>query len=169
MGPPLVVVMGVSGVGKTVVGEAVAARWAVEYADGDEFHSPHSVAKMTGGTPLSDADRVPWLRRIGGWLHERVAVGGVVSCSALRRSYRALLVEAAPSTCFLQLTAEVELIRSRLEGREHFMPPALLETQVRTLEPLAVDEVGVALDASQSVEAIVAEFVEWRESGRAGR
>ena len=100
----LVVVMGVSGAGKTTVGTALAARLGVPYADGDGFHAPDSVAKMARGEPLDDVDRVPWLDAIADWLRAHADRGAVVSCSALRRAYRARLSAAAPATTYLHLT-----------------------------------------------------------------
>jgi gluconokinase len=144
--PPLVVVMGISGVGKTTTGRELADRFGVEYADGDDFHPPANVAKMSSGIPLSDDDRWPWLRSIGAWLAEHDERGGVVSCSALRRAYRDVLVKAAPRAFFLHLVVDPDLIRERMRHREHFMPLSLLESQVRSLEPLQPDENGVVVD-----------------------
>ena len=108
--PPLVVVMGISGVGKSAVGHELADRFSLDYADGDDFHSEANIAKMSAGTPLTDEDRWPWLADIGVWLHEHVAAGGVISCSALKRAYRDVLVDAAPRTYFLHLTGDHDLI-----------------------------------------------------------
>ena len=159
MQPPLVVVMGISGVGKSVVGHALADRFSLEYADGDDFHSEANIAKMSAGTPLTDDDRWPWLDDIGRWLADHDKVGGVISCSALRRAYRDVLVAAAPRTQFLHLTGDHELIRSRMEHREHFMPSSLLVSQEETLEPLQDDEDGWALDIAPEPEQIVNQFV----------
>ena len=157
--PPLVVVMGVSGVGKTAVGQALAARLAVAYADADDLHDPASVEKMRDGTPLTDADRLPWLERVGGWLRTHERVGGVMSCSALRRAYRDVLVGEAPSARFLHLTADEAVLRARMTGRSHFMPATLLASQLATLEPLALDEPGLEVDAAQPVQAVVEEWL----------
>jgi gluconokinase len=143
---PLVVVMGVSGSGKTTVGTALAERLGVPYAEADDFHPPENVAKMASGVPLTDADRVPWLDSIAAWLKARDGEGGVVTCSALRRAYRDRLRRAAPELFFLHLDGSPELIGERLAGREdHFMPPALLRSQFETLEPLDPDEAGAAV------------------------
>ncbi len=155
----LVVVMGVSGVGKTAVGEALAARLGVAYADADDFHTPASVAKMSAGTPLTDDDRLPWLQRVGHWLRGQGSTGGVVSCSALRRGYRQVIREEAPTACFLHLSADEEVLRARMTGRQHFMPPSLLTSQLQTLEPLAEDEPGVEVDAAQPVADVVEEYL----------
>jgi gluconokinase len=151
--------MGVSGVGKTAIGRALAERLGVPYADADDLHPSANVEKMRAGTPLTDEDRLPWLRRVGQWLHEHAETGGVASCSALRRDYREVLVASAPTVCFLHLTAEEEVLRERMTGRRHFMPPALLTSQLRTLEPLEPDEPGLEVDAGQPVCAAVEEFL----------
>ena len=156
---PLVVVMGISGVGKSAIGHELADRFSLDYADGDDFHSAANIAKMSAGTPLTDEDRWPWLKEIGVWLHEHDATGGVISCSALKRAYRDVLVEAAPRTCFLHLTGDHELIKSRMEHRDHFMPTSLLESQEKTLEPLQDDENGWAFDITPSPAEIVDAFV----------
>ena len=158
-GPRLVVVTGVSGVGKTAVGRALAARLGVPYADADDLHPSANVAKMRSGVPLTDEDRRPWLDSVGAWLADHASTGGVVSCSALRRRYRDVLVAAAPSAVFLHLTADAEVLRARMTGRRHFMPPGLLDSQLQTLEPLEPDEPGTAVDAGQSVEDVVAKFL----------
>jgi len=157
--PPLVVVMGVSGVGKTAVGRELAERVAVEYADGDDFHPQANVERMRSGLPLTDADRGPWLRAVAGWLADHDGTGGVMSCSALRRSYRQVLVAAAPRTSFLHLSGDLGLIRSRMEGRVHFMPVTLLQSQLEALEPLGEDEDGVALPATASPAEIVTAYL----------
>ncbi len=156
---PLVVVMGISGVGKSVVGHAIADRLGVAYVDGDDFHSEANIAKMAGGTPLTDEDRWPWLDDIGAWLAGRGAAGGVVSCSALRRVYRDVLATAAPTVTFCHLVGDHDLIRSRMEHREHFMPSSLLTSQEATLEPLEPDERGWVFDITPSPEQIADEFL----------
>jgi len=156
---PLVVVMGISGVGKSAVGHELADRFGLDYEDGDAFHSEANIAKMSAGTPLTDEDRWPWLADIGTWLAAHATDGGVVSCSALKRAYRDVLTEAAPSTVFLHLTGDHELIKSRMESRDHFMPTSLLESQEKTLEPLQDDEAGWAFDITPSPDEIVDEFV----------
>ncbi len=157
---PLVVVMGISGVGKSVVGHEIADRFELDYADGDDFHSEANIAKMSAGTPLTDDDRWPWLEDIGRWLADHDASGGVISCSALRRAYRDVLVSAAPRTQFLHLIGDHDLIKSRMEHRDHFMPASLLESQEKTLEPLQDDETGWALDITPKPAEIVDQVVE---------
>ncbi|MFD8263817.1 gluconokinase [Streptomyces griseoluteus] len=153
--PQVVVVMGVAGTGKTTIGPLLAARLGVPYAEGDDFHPQANIDKMSAGTPLEDADRWPWLDAIGRWAHGRSGLGGVVSSSALKRSYRDRLRAEAPGVVFVHLTGSRELIESRMSQRQgHFMPTALLDSQFATLQPLQADEAGVAVDVSGSPEEI---------------
>ncbi|HEX2290192.1 MAG TPA: gluconokinase [Pseudonocardiaceae bacterium] len=153
--PHVVVVMGVAGTGKTTIGPLLAARLGVPYAEADDFHPPANIAKMSAGTPLTDEDRRPWLDAIGDWAHGRAGLGGVVSCSALKRSYRDRLRAAAPGVVFLHLTGDRALIEDRMSHRQgHFMPTALLDSQFATLQPLEADEAGVGVDVSGSPEEI---------------
>ncbi|WP_181805791.1 gluconokinase [Streptomyces shenzhenensis] len=157
--PHVVAVMGVAGTGKTTIGPLLAARLGVPYAEGDDFHPPANIAKMSAGHPLDDADRWPWLDAIGAWAHGRER-GGVVSCSALKRAYRDRLRAAAPGLVFLHLTGDRQLIEDRMSHRRgHFMPTALLDSQFATLQPLEEDEAGVAVDISGSPEEITARAV----------
>ncbi|MFI0941885.1 gluconokinase [Streptomyces sp. NPDC021020] len=142
----VVVVMGVSGSGKSTVGGLLAERLGVEYAEADDFHPAGNIAKMAAGQPLDDADRAPWLDAIAAWIAGRGGRGGVVSCSALRRRYRDRLRGAADGVFFLHLDGTPELIGSRLAARtEHFMPAGLLGSQFEALEPLDADEPGAAV------------------------
>ncbi|MDT0268397.1 gluconokinase [Streptomyces sp. DSM 44915] len=154
-----VVVMGVSGVGKTTVARPLAERLGVPFAEADDFHSPANIAKMSAGTPLTDEDRQPWLEAIGGWLRERRADGdgAVVTCSALRRRYRdTLRAEAGGDVFFVHLTGSPALVGERIGQRtDHFMPPALLDSQLATLEPLEEDELGTALDVHPGPDRLV--------------
>ena len=155
--------MGVSASGKSTVGAALAQRLRVPFVDADSLHPPANIAKMTAGQPLDDDDRYPWLERVGQWLAEDPD-GGVVSCSALKRKYRDQLRAHSPDIEFVYLRGTPELIERRLATRSgHFMPAALLRSQFATLEPLAVDERGITIDAAQDVEAIVEEFAERTE------
>lgn len=143
---PVVVVMGVSGSGKSTVGGLLAERLGVPYAEADDFHPPANIAKMAAGHPLDDSDRVPWLDAIAAWITARDGLGGVVSCSALKRRYRDRLRVDAPGLFFLHLDGSPELIAARLAARmEHFMPPGLLRSQFDALERLEPDEAGVVL------------------------
>jgi gluconokinase len=161
-----VVVMGVSGSGKSTVGAALAQRLRMPFADADDFHPPANIAKMTAGEPLDDHDRWPWLESIGRWLADH-ADGGVMSCSALKRKYRDQLRHHAPGTVFLLLEGTPEVIRRRQASRPgHFMPASLLGSQFATLERLAPDEEGVTIDVDQSVDAIVEAYATWADQGR---
>ncbi|MGY0070754.1 gluconokinase [Streptomyces sp. QTS137] len=143
---PLVVVMGVSGSGKTTVGRLLARDLGVPYAEGDDFHPAPNVAKMRAGHRLDDEDRRPWLHEITRWLVGHANSGGVVTCSALKRGYRDQLASTAPHVFFLHLDGSPELIAARINARQgHFMPPALLRTQFADLEPLDDGEAGAAI------------------------
>lgn len=156
----LVVVMGVTGSGKTTVGTALAERMGVPFADADDFHSPENVAKMRSGVPLTDEDRRPWLLAIGAWLAEHDH-GAVVTCSALKRVYRDTLREAAPDITFLHLHGDKDTVRERVGSRQgHFMPESLVDSQYADLEPLGDDEKGVVVDFSLPVDVIVDRFLE---------
>lgn len=153
--------MGVSGSGKSTVGAALARRLGVPFADADAFHPRANIAKMAAGNPLTDDDRYPWLEAVGQWLADHED-GGVMSCSALKRGYRDRLRSHCPRIEFLHLTGSPELIGRRQAGRPgHFMPSALVKSQFDTLEPLAPDEHGIALDVESSVERIVDRFVNY--------
>lgn len=160
---PLVVVMGVSGSGKTTIGALVAHEAGVPFLDADSLHPLANVRKMAAGTPLEDADRWPWLDTVGERLQDadRDGTGLVLACSALKRRYRDRILRAAPGAVFLHLHGAPDVLTSRLEGRsEHFMPASLLASQLDTLEPLGPDEPGFALDIDQPVEDMVAEAVD---------
>ncbi|NEM90935.1 gluconokinase [Galbitalea soli] len=141
--PPLVV-MGVSGAGKSTVGAELARRAGLVFLDGDDLHPPRNVARMAAGHPLSDDDRWPWLEAVGAQLAAGRA--GVIACSALRRAYRDRIRALAPDAYFVHLDGGHELIASRLEARDHaFMPASLLSSQFETLEPLQDDEAGLVV------------------------
>lgn len=144
------VVMGVTGSGKSSVGAALSAQLGYEFADADDFHPPASVAAMAQGIPLTDDDRWPWLDAVGAWMEPRADV--VVACSALRRAYRDRLREAAGPSVFLHLTAPrsvvEERVRQRFAREEHFAGVELVATQYAALEPLGFDEVGGSIDVS---------------------
>lgn len=158
MGSP-VVVMGVSGSGKSTVGAALAQRLRVPFADADDFHPPANIAKMTAGHPLDDDDRRPWLEAIGDWLAEHSG-GGVMSCSALKRTYRDQLRGHCPQVEFLHLAGTPDVIGRRQASRPgHFMPASLLKSQFDTLEPLEPDEHGVVVDVDQNIDAIIENYL----------
>jgi gluconokinase len=155
-----IVVGGVSGSGKSTVGQLLAERLRLPFADGDDFHSKANVDKMTAGIALDDDDRRPWLISIGEWLagHDR---GGVVACSALKRSYRDLIRHGCPDAFHVQLTGDRELIAERQAARHgHFMPASLMDSQWATFELLDEDEAGVVLDVGPAVEKLVEQIVE---------
>jgi beta-N-acetylhexosaminidase len=148
--------MGVSGCGKTTIGDLVARELGVRFLDGDSLHPVENVAKMAAGTPLNDDDRWPWLAIVGSELAAAGSDGLVLACSALRRSYRDAIRAQAPDTVFLHLHGTKEVLGSRLEGRSgHFMPAALLDSQLATLEPLEADEAGVVVDIAAPVNVVV--------------
>lgn len=158
---PLVVVMGVSGSGKSTVGAALAQRLRVPFVDGDDLHPPANIAKMAAGVPLDDRDRHPWLEAIGEWLAEHDAQGGVVGCSALKRKYRDQLRHHAHRVRFVHLHGTRAVIEARQATRPgHFMPASLLTSQFATLEPLSPDEDGLVVDVDQPVDEIVQQFVD---------
>lgn len=151
------VVMGVAGCGKSTVAEELKSRLGWELAEGDDFHPAANIAKMSSGTPLTDEDRWPWLDLIAAWTAEQDEAGRstIVTCSALRRVYRDRLRQAPGRTLFVHLVGSPELLEERLASRSgHFMPAALLPSQLATLEPLGADEQGVVLDVYHTVEDI---------------
>ena len=152
-----IIVMGVSGCGKTTIGDLVARELGVPFLDGDSLHPLENVAKMAAGTPLTDEDRWPWLATVGSEL-AAAKDGLVLACSALRRSYRDAIRAQAPDTVFLHLHGTKEVLGSRLEGRSgHFMPTTLLDSQLATLEPLEADEAGIVVDIAAPVTQVVAD------------
>lgn len=142
------VFMGVSGSGKSTAAIAVQARLGWAYADGDDFHPQANVDKMAAGFPLNDADRRPWLEALAAWTreHDDARRPTIVSCSALKRSYRDILRTGGDHTFFVHLVGDKGLLLQRMSSREHFMPPTLLESQLDTLEPLEPDEAGKVVD-----------------------
>ena len=156
--PQQVVVMGVSGVGKSTIAQGLATLLGWTMAEGDDFHSEANVAKMAAGHPLSDEDRWPWLASIGEWMSGQIAAGrpSVVACSALRRAYRDLLREGRPEVRFCHLVAPEEVVSDRVGHRaDHFMPSSLVGSQYDTLEPLQDDEPGVQVLVAESAAETV--------------
>jgi len=153
--------MGVSAAGKSTVGTALALTLGVPFVDADDLHSDANRAKMAAGIPLTDDDRWPWLDAVGARLRDECDSGLVVACSALRRAYRDRIREAAPGVVFVHLTGTPELLAARAGARtDHFMPPALLVSQLATLEPLEDDEAGVVADVAAPAGALVAAVAE---------
>jgi carbohydrate kinase (thermoresistant glucokinase family) len=164
----IVVVAGVSGSGKSTVGTLLAERLGWIFADGDGFHPAANVARMRAGLPLTDADREPWLDAITAWMDQQIAAGrsAVIACSALRRAYRARLLDGRPAARMVFLLISRGEGETRLTTRPgHFFPAALLDSQLETLEPPQPDEdYGVrilALRADQDPESIVSAIRTW--------
>jgi gluconokinase len=155
--PDSIVIMGVSGSGKTVVGRLLAARLGWAFHDADDFHPAENVRKMEAGMPLDDSDREPWLTRLAAVLD--TASGGpplVLACSALKRRYRQRLGLPHPARRLVSLTGPADLLRKRIEQRAgHFMPATLLDSQLATLEPPAAAELPIVIDISAAPEALV--------------
>nr|WP_240759696.1 gluconokinase [Phytoactinopolyspora endophytica] len=155
--PQHIVVMGVSGSGKTTVAKLLARRLAWPYAEGDDFHPESNVQKMAAGKPLEDEDRWPWLRAVADWMSAQADDGRstVVTCSALRRAYRDSLREARGQVRFAHLSGEFDVIGERVAYRGgHFMPASLLTSQFETLEGLGDDEEGTVVDVNRAPEDI---------------
>ena len=156
----IIVLMGVSGAGKTTLGQALADRHGWRFVEADDFHPPENVAKMSSGTPLEDNDRWPWLRLLAG---EMAAAAGrgetvVVTCSALKQRYRSVLAEAVPDVRFVHLDGDYALIRSRMAARAHFMPVGLLDSQFEALERPEVSEGVSTVDVSKPLDDCLAEI-----------
>ncbi|RBY89344.1 gluconokinase [Blastococcus sp. TF02A-30] len=164
-----IVVMGVSGSGKSTVASGLVERLGWEFAEGDEFHPKANVEKMAAGHPLDDEDRWPWLRKLAGWIgeHEQAGRSVVVTCSALKRSYRDLLREGNPSVWFAHVTVDPDLLRERLRRRAgHYMPASLLDSQLATLEPLQPDEPGAAVSGAGAPDQVLDELLAVLEAER---
>jgi gluconokinase len=160
--PCALVVMGVSGSGKSTIADGLAARLGWRYEDGDRFHPPRNVAKMSAGHPLTDEDRRPWLQAIAGEI-DRVCIAGqraVIACSALKRAYRDILVHGRDDVRIVFLNGTEDLIADRLAARKgHFMPAGLLASQFKTLEPPQPGERPITVSIDASVEAIVDDVI----------
>ncbi|MGW2414659.1 gluconokinase [Streptomyces tubercidicus] len=158
--PSVVVVMGVSGSGKSTVGGLLAQRLKVPFLEADDVHPAANRAKMAAGRPLDDEDRRPWLLSVAGWIRRATddGQGGVVACSALKHEYRDLLRRAGAGVWFLYLALDRATADRRIAGRvDHFMPARLLDSQYAALEPLRPDEPGLTVDAAAAPETIVDE------------
>ena len=161
--PCALVAMGVSGSGKSTVGQALAARLGWRFEDGDKFHPPSNVAKMRSRQPLTDEDRWPWLRAIAAEIDRACAAGErvIIACSALRRVYRDILVHGRDDVRIIYLNGTQQLIATRLSQRKgHFMPPDLLASQFATLEPPGADERPVTVSIDAPVDKIVDDISE---------
>jgi gluconokinase len=158
------VVMGVSGCGKSEIGRRLSAALGTAYAEGDDDHPPANVAKMAAGTALTDVDRRDWLLLLQSRIAAASAQGAglVLSCSSLKRRYRDLLRAGDPGLVFVHLHGERALIAQRMHERPgHFMPPALLESQLRDLEPLQADEAGMVLDIADTPEQLIEQVMQY--------
>ena len=166
-----VVVMGVSGCGKSTVGRAVAGQLGWRYIEGDELHPPENVARMAAGTPLTDADRQGWLETIAQSIGEaaRGGRGLVVTCSSLKRRYRDLLRTGDAGLYFLHLHGPREVLEQRLTERKgHYMPASLLQSQLDALEPPAVDERALTLAITETSEDLARQALAWLRGSTAG-
>ena len=167
--PVISVVMGVSGSGKTTVSALLAAALGCQFQEGDDLHPGANVEKMHGGTPLTDADRLPWLRKIADEIDRWRARGesGVLTCSALKRSYRDIIIGDPPDVTLVYLKGSYDLIQRRMTARhEHFMPVALLDSQFATLQEPTPDEHPITVDAGGRATEIAAAIVHQLEEGQ---
>jgi len=172
--PVILIVAGVSGSGKTTVGALVAGRLRWRFADADTFHPAANVAKMRSGTPLTDADRVPWLHAIRAWMDREIADGNsaVVTCSALKRAYREELLTGRPAATMVFLLVGRDVLERRLLARpDHFFPEKLLDSQLAALEPPApgegIETVVSEGDAAQTAAKVIATVWPYGEPGTA--
>lgn len=161
--PKRLIVMGVTGSGKTTVGALLAGRTGGIFLDGDDYHPAENVAKMSNGTPLNDEDRWPWLDRLGVEIEQAVKMRGsvVLACSALRRVYRdRISVACSEAPFFIHLSGTPDLISERMAARrDHYMPVGLLDSQFQTLEPIEIDENAVVLTIDAPADEIVERLV----------
>jgi gluconokinase len=157
-----VVFMGVSGSGKSTVAGEVQRLTGWQLAEGDDFHPAANVEKMSAGHPLTDQDRFPWLGSLARWVGEHDAAGQptLMTCSALRRTYRDVLRSGADDVVFVHLVGDKGVLLQRMGERDHFMPPTLLESQLDTLEPLGDDEAGLELDVGSPPDELARRVVE---------
>ncbi len=159
--PPVLVLMGVSGSGKSTVGALVAGRLGWDYMEGDDLHPEENVAKMAAGQPLTDDDRWPWLETVASWIVEHTMAGrpGVITCSALKRAYRDVLRE--PNVIFVHLEGSRQQLSARMRARlDHFMPASLLDSQLATLEPLEDDEAQLRVNIGATPAVLAQQIID---------
>jgi carbohydrate kinase (thermoresistant glucokinase family) len=162
MKPTVLVIMGVSGCGKTAVALALAARLGWAFQEGDALHPPANVEKMRSGTPLTDADRWPWLDRVAAWIDARRAAGwtGIITCSALKRAYRDRIIGSRANVRLIYLHGDRALLAARVAARHHeYMPASLLDSQLATLEPPGPAENPISLDVTPPPEVLADEAI----------
>ena len=160
--PPVLLVMGVSGAGKTTVAELLAAKLGWDFEEGDSLHPESNVAKMHAGIALTDEDRAPWLEKVAAWIDGQRAAKrpGIVTCSALKRAYRRVLIGDRPEVRLVYLRGGRDLLAGHLAGRKgHFMPPSLLQSQLDTLEEPSPDEAPLTVDVDRPPEAIADQVI----------
>ena len=166
---PQLIVMGVSGCGKSSVGEALGVHFSVPYIEGDAMHPPANIAKMSAGTPLDDSDRWPWLDALAARLKEAVAQNGgaIASCSSLKKIYRdRLQAGSGPQTCFIFLDCSRKTLdRNQSARKGHFMPQSLLDSQLATLEPPYDEARAITIDGNQSFDAVIQSICAKLEQG----
>ncbi|MDE8670244.1 gluconokinase [Pseudarthrobacter sp. H3Y2-7] len=161
--PVVLVVMGVSGSGKSTVGALLAGRLGWAFEEGDALHPRANIEKMTAGHPLTDEDRYPWLEKVAGWVERRLDQGenGVITCSALKRSYRKIINRRRSGVVFVFLSGSETTIGERLAGRHaHFMPASLLSSQFADLEELTQDEPGIRVDVGPNPGVIAQQIID---------
>ena len=155
---PVLIVMGVSGVGKSTIAEALNTQLHWPYQEGDDLHPPANIDKMKHGVALTDADRAPWLAAVKAWIDGQINAGqpGMITCSALKRAYRDVLVGHRPGVRVLYLRADADVLRAHLAARTgHFMPPSLLDSQLATLEEPVADENPITVQVDGNVDDTV--------------
>lgn len=150
----VIVVMGVSGCGKTTLGKVLASTYNYTFLEGDDFHSQENKKKMNNGIPLNDTDRLPWLKQINACLKNHLGTNTVLACSALKKKYRQLLSDDLPrdSILWVYLHTDIAVLQERMENRTHFMPAGLLQSQLDTLEP---PKEGIKLDSSLPIKQMI--------------
>ena len=155
--------MGVSGSGKSTIAERLAAQLGWPFQEGDDLHPQANRDKLASGIPLDDADRAPWLALVAAWIDARLAAGehGIVTCSALKRAYREIIIGQRPGVTLIYLFASPAVLRQHIEGRHHeFMPSHLLDSQLATLEPPGADEDVIAVEVRGTPESVTAAVLE---------